>query len=78
MIGTFYRSSSPDKPAFVTIGDEVKKGQILARIDDRDSRLQREVLEARLKTIEEIVTRGELPASTQIDAPSTNALLTRT
>jgi membrane fusion protein (multidrug efflux system) len=33
-------------------GDEVKKGQVIARIDDRDSRLQREVLLARLKTIE--------------------------
>jgi membrane fusion protein, multidrug efflux system len=33
-------------------GDEVKKGQIIASIDDRDSRLQREVLQARLKGIE--------------------------
>jgi acetyl-CoA carboxylase biotin carboxyl carrier protein len=27
MIGTFYRSSSPDKPAFVDAGDEFKAGQ---------------------------------------------------
>ena len=33
-------------------GDEVKKGQVIARVDDRDSRLQREVLQARLKTVE--------------------------
>jgi len=33
-------------------GDEVKKGQILARIDDRDSVLQREVLISKLKAIE--------------------------
>ena len=33
-------------------GDEVKKGQLIARIDDRDSRLHREMLQARLKTIE--------------------------
>ena len=33
-------------------GDEVKKGQVIARVDDRDSQLQREVLQARLKTIE--------------------------
>jgi len=33
-------------------GDEVKKGQLLARIDDRDMVLQREVLIARLKSIE--------------------------
>ena len=33
-------------------GDAVKKGQLLARVDDRDSVLQREVLVAKLKTIE--------------------------
>lgn len=33
MIGTFYRSPSPDKPAFVNIGDEVKKGQIICIIE---------------------------------------------
>jgi acetyl-CoA carboxylase biotin carboxyl carrier protein len=33
MIGTFYRSSSPDKPAFVGVGDEVKKGQVLCIIE---------------------------------------------
>jgi len=33
-------------------GDEVKKGQLLARVDDRDSVLQREVLRAKLEAIE--------------------------
>ena len=33
-------------------GDEVKQGQVIARIDDRDSRMHREVMQARLKTIE--------------------------
>jgi membrane fusion protein (multidrug efflux system) len=33
-------------------GDVVKKGQVIARIDERDSLLQREVLQARLKTLE--------------------------
>lgn len=33
MIGTFYRSPSPDKPAFVNVGDEVKKGDILCIIE---------------------------------------------
>ncbi len=33
MIGTFYRSSSPDKPAYVSVGDEVKKGQVLCIIE---------------------------------------------
>src|SRR5918911_4296218 len=33
-------------------GDDVKKGQVIAKIDDRDSRLHRDVLLARLKAIE--------------------------
>lgn len=33
MIGTFYRSSSPDKPAFANIGDEVKAGQVVCIIE---------------------------------------------
>ncbi|RZK26221.1 MAG: acetyl-CoA carboxylase, biotin carboxyl carrier protein, partial [Hymenobacter sp.] len=28
MIGTFYRSSGPDSPAFVQVGDTVEKGQV--------------------------------------------------
>ena len=33
MIGTFYRSSSPDKPAFVNVGDEVKAGQVVCIVE---------------------------------------------
>ena len=33
MIGTFYRSSSPDKPAFVGVGDEVNKGDVICIIE---------------------------------------------
>jgi acetyl-CoA carboxylase biotin carboxyl carrier protein len=33
MIGTFYRSSSPDKPVFVNVGDEIKPGQVLCIIE---------------------------------------------
>lgn len=32
-IGTFYRSSSPDKPPFAKVGDEVRKGQVLGIIE---------------------------------------------
>ncbi len=32
MIGTFYRSSSPENPSFVNIGDEVKKEQTVVCI----------------------------------------------
>tara|TARA_Y100000385_G_C13028204_1_gene609470 strand:+ start:266 stop:748 length:483 start_codon:yes stop_codon:yes gene_type:complete len=33
MIGTFYRKSGPDKPAFVKIGDTVKKGDVICIIE---------------------------------------------
>lgn len=33
MIGTFYRSSAPDKPSFVNVGDEIKQGQVLCIIE---------------------------------------------
>jgi acetyl-CoA carboxylase biotin carboxyl carrier protein len=33
MIGTFYRSASPDKPPFVGVGDEVKKGDVICVIE---------------------------------------------
>jgi len=33
IVGTFYRSSSPDKPAYVEVGDIVKKGQVLCIIE---------------------------------------------
>ena len=29
MIGTFYRSSSPDKPAFINVGDSIKPGDVV-------------------------------------------------
>jgi len=33
MIGTFYRSQSPDKPVFVNVGDEIKAGQVICIIE---------------------------------------------
>jgi acetyl-CoA carboxylase biotin carboxyl carrier protein len=33
MIGTFYRSSSPDKPSFVNVGDELEPGKIVCIIE---------------------------------------------
>lgn len=33
MIGTFYRSSSPDKPPLVNVGDEISTGQVLCIIE---------------------------------------------
>ena len=33
MVGTFYASSSPDKPAFVSVGQTIKAGETLAIIE---------------------------------------------
>jgi acetyl-CoA carboxylase biotin carboxyl carrier protein len=33
MIGTFYRSASPEKPLFVNVGDEIKPGAVLCIIE---------------------------------------------
>lgn len=33
MIGTFYRSSAPDKPSFVNVGDDVKAGKVICIIE---------------------------------------------
>ncbi len=33
MIGTFYRSSSPDKASFVNVGDEVSTGKVVCIIE---------------------------------------------
>jgi acetyl-CoA carboxylase biotin carboxyl carrier protein len=33
MIGTFYKSSSPDKPAFTNVGDEIKPGSVLCIVE---------------------------------------------
>ena len=33
MIGTFYRSPSPDKPSFVNVGDEIAPGKVVCIIE---------------------------------------------
>lgn len=33
MIGTFYRSSNPDSPSFVNVGDSIGKGQVVCIIE---------------------------------------------
>src|SRR5450432_289459 len=33
MIGTFYRSSAPDKPSFVNVGDETEPGNVVCIIE---------------------------------------------
>ena len=33
MVGTFYASPAPGKPPYVSVGDKVKKGQVLCVIE---------------------------------------------
>lgn len=33
MIGTFYRSAGPDKPPFVSVGDEIKPGKVICIVE---------------------------------------------
>ena len=33
MIGTFYRSPSPDKPAFINVGDDIEPGKVVCIIE---------------------------------------------
>lgn len=33
MVGTFYRSSSPDKPPFVKVGDQIEKGAVVCIVE---------------------------------------------
>lgn len=33
MVGTFYRSSNPESPSFVNVGDEVSPGKVVCIIE---------------------------------------------
>ena len=33
MVGTFYRKPAPDKPAYVSVGDEIKEGDVICIIE---------------------------------------------
>jgi oxaloacetate decarboxylase alpha subunit len=58
IVGTFYRSSSPDKPAYVEAGDIVKKGQVLCIIEAM--KLMNEIeSEATGKIVQILVENGQ-------------------
>lgn len=58
IVGTFYRSSSPDKPAYVEVGDIVKKGQVLCIIEAM--KLMNEIeSEAAGKVTQSLVENGQ-------------------
>nr|WDA53410.1 biotin carboxyl carrier protein of acetyl-CoA carboxylase 1 [Erycina pusilla] len=65
MAGTFYRSPGPGEPAFVKVGDKVKKGQVVCIIEAM--KLMNEIEADHSGTIVEIVAEDGKPVS--VDSP---------
>lgn len=57
MVGTFYSAPSPDKPAFVKVGDTVRKGQIVCIIEAM--KLMNEIESEQDGEIVEILVKNE-------------------
>ena len=57
MVGTFYAAPSADKAPFVSVGDTVRKGQVVAIIEAM--KLMNEVEAERGGIVEEILARHE-------------------
>ena len=64
MVGTFYSSDAPDKPAYVKVGDKIHKGQVVCIVEamklmnEIESEFDGEVVEVCAKN-EEMVEYGE-------------------
>lgn len=56
IVGTFYASPGPDKPAFVTVGQKVKKGDVLFIIESM--KLMNEVASDYDGTVTEIIAES--------------------
>ncbi|XP_057517251.1 biotin carboxyl carrier protein of acetyl-CoA carboxylase, chloroplastic-like [Amaranthus tricolor] len=65
MSGTFYRSPAPGEPAFVKVGDKVKKGQVICIIEAM--KLMNEIEADQSGTIIEILAEDGKPVS--LDTP---------
>ena len=61
MSGVFYRSSAPDQPAYVEVGDTVKKKQVLALLETM--KVFQKVKSPAAGKIAEIVAQNEVPVS---------------
>jgi acetyl-CoA carboxylase biotin carboxyl carrier protein len=59
IVGTFYRSSSPDAAAFVQVGDKVEAGQVLCIIEAM--KLMNEIESDKAGTIREILVQNAQP-----------------
>ena len=60
IVGTFYSSSSPTKPAYVKVGDKVKQGDILCTLYSNDNK---NIENAKNKIKKSIVISNEKPKS---------------
>ena len=64
MVGTFYASDAPDKPAYVKVGDKIHKGQVVCIVEamklmnEIESEFDGEVIEICAKN-EEMVEYGK-------------------
>ena len=56
VVGTYYASSSPDKPPFVTVGKHVSKGDVLMIIESM--KLMNEIQSEYDGTVEEILVKN--------------------
>jgi acetyl-CoA carboxylase biotin carboxyl carrier protein len=59
IVGTFYRSSSPDAAAFVQVGDKVESGQVLCIIEAM--KLMNEIESDKTGTVREILVANAQP-----------------
>ena len=59
IVGTFYAASAPDKPPFVTVGQQVKKGDVLMIIESM--KLMNEVQSDFDGTVSEILVKNGDP-----------------
>ncbi|RTK96396.1 MAG: acetyl-CoA carboxylase biotin carboxyl carrier protein [Neisseriaceae bacterium] len=59
MVGTFYRSPSPEKPSFVEVGQEVKVGQVLCIIEAM--KLMNQIEADKAGVIKEILVKDGSP-----------------
>jgi acetyl-CoA carboxylase biotin carboxyl carrier protein len=59
IVGTFYRASSPDTPAFAQVGDKVEVGQVLCIIEAM--KLMNEIESDRAGTVKDILVQNAQP-----------------
>ena len=59
IVGTFYRAPAPDKPPFVQVGSQVKKGDVLFIVESM--KLMNEVLSEYDGTVREILAQDGQP-----------------